>query len=58
MDFQIKTEPNTKACGNIWKLGETLNLEPATKPEDQSYNHEELNPANNPNEQEINSIPL
>lgn len=55
MAFKIKEEPNTKAYGSIWKLGEILNLEPATKPDHQSYNHKELNSANNPNEQEFHS---
>lgn len=54
--LQVKKDPNAKAYDSIRKLGETLNLEPATKQEAQSYDRKVLNSANNPNEQEIDSI--
>lgn len=54
--LQIKKKPNAKACDSIWKLRETLNLEPAAKQGAQSYNQKEMNSANNPNEQEIDLI--
>lgn len=46
--------PPAKECSDLAALPVVLKLQPMQKPEPQSCNHEELNSANNPNEQETN----